>query len=580
MSIASAFMRGRAAAQSVLRDIDLARLAREQPQQFQGFTAEQGDELRRAAESGRYDVEFDQQSGGYRLRPRGDMDASGVREVAQQGVTEFLGRRQGGQMTEQQVDHARQMASAGIFERHGDPRTAMALRQDARATQRQAALDARDEQRFVREQERHERDRQLWARQDEQLEQDRRFSAGLQAVQQQTRLAQQQREHAAATQAHQERLAQWEAGGRAGEAPQAPRAPVYSMADALNDKTSVLAFGLQHGRADPAAIGRLAEATDLARREGYTQALLLGQGGAPLSRVIEEFNRHGQVRLDPRDVVGDETVTLPNGATTRRISVREPDGGVRVMDTLAELDAFGKADGFLNRARQTAQDARAGRQDARAEQSHRVSMGERARDQRDRTAAQDAAVALFREQNPNATQAQLDAVRRGVIPAAPAAGRGGAVPADLQKAQALVDGGHARDIAEALQIVTATGRRTPQQVFTELLQEQLKRSGNIDRARANAERVMGTIYPGWTVEDLPRRPQAGRPATAPPAAGSAQRVTGVVQPAGAAAQPTAAPATATQIPNIRDNPRALAIARDPSLSHDEKRRQLQALGYQ
>ncbi|HAI59815.1 MAG TPA: hypothetical protein DCM32_08060 [Xanthomonadaceae bacterium] len=581
MSIVSAFMRGRQAAQSVMRDIDLARLAREQPQQFQGFTAEQGDELRRAAESGRYDVEFDQQSGNYRLRPRGDVDASGVREVAQQGVTEFLGQRQGGQMTEQQVDHARQMATAGIFERHGDPRTAMALRQDARAAQRQAALDARDEERLARERDRHDRDRQLWARQDEQLEQDRKFQVGLQAVQQQTRLAQHQREHAAATQAYQERVAQWEAGGRVGEAPQAPRAPVYSMADALNDQTSVLAFGLQHGRADPAAIGRLAEATERAHKEGYTQALLMAQGGAPIARVIEEFNRHGRTRLDARDVVGDETVRLPNGATTRRISVREPDGSVRVMDSLAELDAFGKADGFINRARQGAQDARAARQDARAEQAHRANMGDRARERTELAARQDAAVALFREQNPNATQAQLDAVRRGVLPAVPAAGRGGAAAVDIQKAQALVDGGRARDLGEALEIVTATGRRTPQQVFEGLITREMERTNNIERARARAVQVMGIIYPGWTEQDLPRRPSAGQPAPATPAATTNPRqASGVVQPAGAAVPQAAAPPTAAQIPNIRNNPHAMAIAQDRSLPRDERERRLKELGYE
>ena len=117
----------------VLQDRELRRIASEAPIESQGYTADQGDELRRAAESGQYDIGIKTKEDGtfdsYTVTLKAD--PSQTRTIAMQGVTDFLGERRAGSMTPSQVDRARTMAQAGVLAKFGNPIEAQRLRQQA-----------------------------------------------------------------------------------------------------------------------------------------------------------------------------------------------------------------------------------------------------------------------------------------------------------------------------------------------------------------------------------------------------------------------------------------------------------------
>ncbi|MCP6264563.1 hypothetical protein NL440_26645, partial [Klebsiella pneumoniae] len=75
----------------------------------------------------------------------------------------------------------------------------------------------------------------------------------------------------------------------------------------------------------------------------------------------------GRVQADPANIVSDKMVKRPDGVTTRVIQYKDAQGNVRTVDTVAELDALGKASDVFTRYFQKRQDDRAERADQRAE---------------------------------------------------------------------------------------------------------------------------------------------------------------------------------------------------------------------
>lgn len=127
-----------------MRGIDQAK-----PEQSEGFTAEQGDQLRAAAESGQYDIGYDDAKKAYTVTPKAGGDA-GV--IAQQGITDFLGHRVAGVMSQDAMDKARTNAMADVVAR-SNPVAAQRMR-------REQVQAERDDRRFGWEQERVDRDGQ------------------------------------------------------------------------------------------------------------------------------------------------------------------------------------------------------------------------------------------------------------------------------------------------------------------------------------------------------------------------------------------------------------------------------------
>jgi len=176
-------------ARGAMKDYDMAGIAKATPEESQGFTAEDGQQLEAIANAKKedgtpyYSVTADDK-GGYQVGSNfeiqnadvvtpapaalgqrgvanlsiGAMQTPAPFTIAQRGVTDFLGKRQSGSMTEAQVLGARQNAMAGVMEKYGDATGAMQYRQQAQQGVRQVAQDARqvviDQQaatRFARE---------------------------------------------------------------------------------------------------------------------------------------------------------------------------------------------------------------------------------------------------------------------------------------------------------------------------------------------------------------------------------------------------------------------------------------------
>lgn len=125
----------------VMQDRELRRIATEAPIEGQGYTEDQGADLRAAAERGdRIDIQYKDDGQGNQVfdryvvtpnMPEGQSGPTQPREVAMQGVTDFMGERRAGRMTDGQVDRARTMAQAGVLARFGNPLEAQKLRQQA-----------------------------------------------------------------------------------------------------------------------------------------------------------------------------------------------------------------------------------------------------------------------------------------------------------------------------------------------------------------------------------------------------------------------------------------------------------------
>ncbi len=133
---------------------EIRSITKARPEQSKGFTEAQGEELRHAAESGQYDIGWDEQRGSYTVTPKAD--STQVGHVSQQGVTDFLGKRTAGNLSDEEEFSARQLAIAGVLDRR-DPGAASRIRRDL-------VTSKREDQRFEWEQQRADREARAAAR--------------------------------------------------------------------------------------------------------------------------------------------------------------------------------------------------------------------------------------------------------------------------------------------------------------------------------------------------------------------------------------------------------------------------------
>lgn len=381
---------------------EIKKIADEKPQTSEGFTAEDGDQLRAAAESGQYDVAYDEGKGGYTVTPKSDPSQVGV--IAKKGVTDFLGQRTAGTLNDGQVDRARTRAMAGVLKSSGDIAGSMRL-------EREATQSERDEQRFGWEQGRATREQQTAAREEE-------WRKGRETLLQQGAYGRVQEtnnrlkaEYDAAMQDYQRRAA---AGEQGLVEPKQPQLQQYGVGQTLADQLAVAAHDVQFGKGNPEGLARLAKMRDDLEREGYGRTLKLAQSGAPIAKVIELYNQGGADKVKPEDLVSDQVVDRGNGIKSRVLTFRGADGKPVTIDTMAELEALDQADKLVDRVFRANAEARAQGADRRAQETHSTNM-------QDRTDKRAAGEALYLQRNPNATPAEIAAVRSGVIAPAPGA---------------------------------------------------------------------------------------------------------------------------------------------------------------
>ncbi len=419
---------------------ELQAVAAAKPEESQGYTADQGAELEAAANRGdKIDIQYKDDGQGnqvfdrYVVTPQaveGQVQAPQSRDVAMQGVTDFMGKRTAGSMTDGQVDHARQMAMADVIQKY-DPMEGMRLRREIKTQQRED---------------------HKWNSQVE-------YEKSLKDAYSTSRYGQNETAYKKQMDEYQKKMSEYEAakasgksGPELGIAPVAPTKPQYSVGDALADRAALIDVKAKAGKLEPEEFGKFTELLNKAQSEGYEKVLRLAQSGANLQEVAKAYNANGNDKFDPASVVSDKMVKGKDGVETRVIQFKDAQGNTQTINALAELDAMGKASDVFTRHFQK-------KQDARADASHG----------KDATKA-NAAVALYQERNPKASKAELDAVRSGILEPVPMADKN--APSEVKLAKAMVDAGLATDMRSGLEMAITKKSQSPKEAYLDLMKPQ------------------------------------------------------------------------------------------------------------
>lgn len=143
----------------------------------------------------------------------------------------------------------------------------------------------------------------------------------------------------------------------------------------------------------------------------------------------------------------------------------------------------------------------------------------------DKKSKVDAAVALYKETNPNATPAQVEAVRTGVLSAVPTLDKDAPAQVKLASAALRAQVPGITNMAQALEWARQSVSKSQAEVRADLYKEFVKQPGmSAERAKTNTEAAMKFLYPEAAAP-------APRPAPAPATPAAAGK------PASAAALP-------------------------------------------
>lgn len=395
--------------------MDQSKIASATPETSNGFTESQGQQIQAAADSGQYDIAYNEGKGSYDVTPK---EGGETGSLAQQQKTTFLGKTYDKALSDQEIGKARMSAMAGVYAKHGEPEKAMQLEQQARQG------DLTELQIKGAE------------RQDRAATQEEEYKNSLKGWMENSRWGQVQKSNQELTGQHAAAVADYEAKIKAGADPKtlgmppaAPQKQSYGIGDSLYDTTSFLAHDAKYGKFDPQKWMAVTEKAGKIQSEGYERALLAADGGAPLEKVAAEFNKSGDVKFDPKTVISDrmgKTNVRGQQIDTRIISYKDEKGNVQTLNVAAELAGIGGtkeilANHFAAKEGQRSEQ-RLGMEGARLGMAQQE-MGERKSDKAEAKAKikekEEAAVALFHQRNPNASEADLRAVRNGILSAVP-----------------------------------------------------------------------------------------------------------------------------------------------------------------
>ncbi len=149
----------------------------------------------------------------------------------------------------------------------------------------------------------------------------------------------------------------------------------------------------------------------------------------------------------------------------------------------------------------------------RADDAARRLAGADAQTRKDAEAKANAAVALFKQNNPNATPADVDAVRRGVISAVPTIDANS--PAQVKLAQALINAKVAPDMATGLRMAMQGVQKSRNDFYQDIYGKALTASmGSAEQAKKVADQALKDYD---AVVGTAQAPAPGAPAPAAPA---------------------------------------------------------------
>lgn len=450
----------------------------------------------------------------------------------------LLGKKQDTPFTPAEVSAAKREAQIGVLERHGDIESADRMRE------RSQAMRVRDLQMSEAEKASKRGDIE-WARKEKAIATEEAYKADMERVFQESPMGRKASEYAQQVnvwqQENNEYIKRRDAGDTTAVAPARPIPPMLSPSENLLVGAQVLAAKVKHGMAKPEDIMSYGEKMMATQKEGYVRALRLAQSGAPLTAVVEAFNANGDQKFDPTSIIEDKTVTR-DGVKSRLITFKRPDGSTSTVDTMASLNEFQAAGDLFQQAYQA--------HTMRNQDAHlRLQQGAAGR-----AAAEQAAGEPERKLRATIAQTQLDAMGDDPAKATAAKAKLEAIgkgigagdkdqPAEVKLARALMQANPGLGMKEALKEAMTRQGSSPEDVHMRIVESGVK-SGVMKPAEAvkQADEVMASMgytkgKRGWT--------QAGESSGA----------------------------------DIWSDARAVAIRDDKTLSIEQKRAKLKALGY-
>lgn len=207
--------------------------------------------------------------------------------------------------------------------------------------------------------------------------------------------------------------------------PQQPKPKTIGFAESINDSLSFMSLEAEHGKYDPAKWEAMAGKMEKVKNESYDKALRLADSGAPMQKIAEAFAESGESKFNIKDVVADRMgTTMIRGVQvpTRIISIK----GTPDIIVASELSALGDSERILSTHFAVNQDKRSANADARGASAEGRAIKSEARSMAKDEEAKakekhklETSIALFKEKNPGASAAQIEAVRSGVMSALP-----------------------------------------------------------------------------------------------------------------------------------------------------------------
>ena len=179
-----------------------------------------------------------------------------------------------------------------------------------------------------------------------------------------------------------------------------PVAPTYERPTYLDTLSSVadqLAVRRKHGKMDVNETIALGKEMDSVKKEGTTDALQALHAG-DVKGAIEKWNANGDHKINPADVTPREVMTDVNGTKVKtfELTVKNPDGTVSVINAAKGLQAIDKIDKTVSMTINAHQDSRAGAAAGREATNFSQAQGDR----KDMIAAR---TAVASQQFPNIT---------------------------------------------------------------------------------------------------------------------------------------------------------------------------------
>lgn len=394
LNLGGGFAQGMAQGQSIFKTFndqyergqqkrELADIASAKSEESTGFTPAQGLQLEELAKQG-YQIDFDKGANAYVAKN----EAGDTKSIAMSGVTDFLGERTAGSMTQGQQDSARMNAMAGVIGKT-DPMRGLQLRSEARREQRSAVRDGREDK--------------LWAQEDAIASIDNGLGKEFQKS----------------------------LTGPDGK-PRAATADDY-LAQSQKRITSLVAGGHAKAAGDElqknlALMHAKIQIDGKQREEAFSKASYAAANGdyTPMQDAYNKYVPDG-LRVTGVDVGKDGAITMNrtrgDGSAAEPRKFKNQDELLATMNTLNNpMALYQYAGSEQQRALQLKQDGRADEQlkisksadqrawaaDGRAASSHSAAMD-------DRQEVRSVREALAREADPNLTPTQLRAIRAGIL---------------------------------------------------------------------------------------------------------------------------------------------------------------------